>query len=167
MDQTDGAPSMKLIATKDRIKGLLESCREELADAPLYYQLPDLTKAVKLEAFPMTQMKAALINAGYNVSGYHKEPQAVKTNAPNSVVFDILRAWAKKHPPKKALEEGSFAAKILAKEPSIAVDFSMPKGGLGHARSVARFPVNPTTHWGPKRAATGNKRKADDLTPDA
>ncbi|GKY90670.1 hypothetical protein MPSEU_000040400 [Mayamaea pseudoterrestris] len=165
LEQADSVPSMSLIATKERLRGLLESCREELPDAPLYYKLSELTKAAKLEACPLSAMKAAIINAGYTVSGYHKEPQAIKTTAPNHVIFDILRAWAKLHPPKKQPEEGSFAANIQSAEPSIKVDFTMPRGGLGPARSVARFPMNPQAHWGPKRAATGNKRKADEMKP--
>lgn len=166
LEHKDGSiPDMGLIASRDRIRGLLESCRDELEDAPLFYKLPDLTKAIKLEAFPMASMQAALRNAGFRVSGYHKEPQAVKTNAPNDVILDILRTWAESHPPKKALEAGSFASHVLSTKPSRPIDFSIPKGGLGPARSVARFPQNPTSHWGPKRAATGNhKRKADELT---
>ena len=164
LERTNSVPAMSLIATKERLRGLLETCQEELINAPLFYKLAELTKVLKLESLPMNTMKSALINAGYQVSGYHKEPLAIKTDAPNQVVFDILRAWAKTHPPKKPPVEGSAAAIILSSPSSIEVDFTMPKGGLGQSRSVARFPMNPMANWGPKRAATGNKRKADDMT---
>lgn len=46
---------------------------------------------------PHTQ-QAALINAGFRVSHQHKEPRAIKTDAPPEVVWDIMRCWVKKHP---------------------------------------------------------------------
>jgi tRNA (guanine26-N2/guanine27-N2)-dimethyltransferase len=156
-------PAMQWIATKERLRGLLMSCRDELNDCPLYYKLPDLAQALVVSTPPLTQFKAALVNAGYRVSGYHKEPHAIKTNAPNSVVWDIMRTWCKTNPPKKAPLAGSAAAKILAVEPSIEADFSIPMG-MTNAKSegVARFPMNPEPNWGPKAKASGHKRKAED-----
>jgi tRNA (guanine26-N2/guanine27-N2)-dimethyltransferase len=156
-------PAMKWIATQERLRGLLMSCRDELNDCPLYYKLPDLAQALVVSTPPLTQFKAALVNAGYRVSGYHKEPHAIKTNAPNSVVWDIMRAWCKTNPPKKPPLAGSVAAKILAIEPSIEANFSIPEGMINaKSEGVARFPMNPEPNWGPKAKASGNKRKADD-----
>jgi tRNA (guanine26-N2/guanine27-N2)-dimethyltransferase len=99
--KNDGvAPNMKLIATKDRIQGLLTSVSEELHDVPLYYTLPGLCHVLSCGCPPQAQFKAALVNAGYRVSGYHKDPEAIKTDAPNHVVWDIMRAWCKDNPPK-------------------------------------------------------------------
>jgi tRNA (guanine26-N2/guanine27-N2)-dimethyltransferase len=42
--------------------------------------------------------QAALINGGYRVSNQHYEPQAIKTDAPPNVIWDIMRCWVKKHP---------------------------------------------------------------------
>ena len=84
-----------------------------------------------LEARPGVKQKAvfaskmsALVNAGYRVSGYHKDPQAVKTDAPPAVVWDVLRAWARQHPRAKSPPEGSLEAQIMAVEPRTAVDFT-------------------------------------------
>jgi tRNA (guanine26-N2/guanine27-N2)-dimethyltransferase len=154
---------IQLLATKDRLIGLLSSVREELHDgAPLYYTLPSLCKTLHVTSPPLKSVMAALFNAGYQVSGYHKEPVAIKTNAPSSVVWDVLRAWAKQYPPIKTPPETSAAHKILAVEPSITVDFTIPKdvawcgGGTTntHTTGVARFPLNPTKNWGPKPKAT-------------
>jgi tRNA (guanine26-N2/guanine27-N2)-dimethyltransferase len=163
-------PAMKWIATKERLRGLLMSCRDEVPDAPLFYKLPDLAQALAATTPPLAQFKAALVNAGYQVSGYHKEPQAIKTNAPNSVVWDIMRTWCKENPPKKVPKAGSVAEKILAVEPSIRADFTIPasmKNSKEHA--VPRFPMNPEPNWGPKAKASGNKaaghkRKSEDDT---
>jgi tRNA (guanine26-N2/guanine27-N2)-dimethyltransferase len=157
--------NIQLLATKDRLIGLLSSVREELHDgAPLYYTLPSLCKTLHVTSPPLKSVMAAIHNAGYQVSGYHKEPVAIKTNAPSSVVWDVLRAWAKQYPPTKTPLETSAAHKILAVEPSITVDFTIPKNvawiGSGggttttHTTGVARFPLNPTKNWGPKPKAT-------------
>jgi tRNA (guanine26-N2/guanine27-N2)-dimethyltransferase len=158
-------PNMKWIATRDRLRGLLTTCHEELPDAPLFYRLPDLSKCLHLSTPPIVEMKSALVNAGYRVSGYHKDPQAIKTDAPSTIVWDILRAWAKKRPPSKLAVKDSAADKILAVEPSIEVNFSTPSSVQAASNAnakVSRFPLNPQANWGPKPRASGNKRKAED-----
>lgn len=159
----DSKPDLQYIATKDRLIGLLTSCEEEL-DAPLYYKMQDLASTLGCSCPPIKEFKGALVNAGYEVSGYHKEPQAIKTTAPNSVVWDIMRSWYKKHPPKNLPKEGSPAARLLAVEPTIEADFSIPQA-LKNKDNVARFPHNPQSHWGPKPKASGKKRKAEDGDP--
>ncbi len=130
------------------------------------------------------------------MSGYHKEPQAIKTDAPNSVIWDIMRAWCKEHPPKlkskkkqnrmnkkkriknnkgqwEAVEDSgkanekespiiiSVAEKILSKEPSIKVDFTL-SAEIKNKKKALRFPMNPEANWGPKKAASGYKRKSEE-----
>lgn len=178
--------TIRHLATKDRLQGLLESCRDELNDVPLYYKLPDLASTLKVSCPPMVQMRAALRNAGYKVSGYHKEPQALKTNATNRVVWDALRVWCQSHLPNPPTENTS-AAQILAVPPTTHIDFvvrrrSNDRGAVGAAasptdpsttdsrrhRKVARFPLNPQPHWGPKPRATGHrKRKAGEKEDNA
>eukprot|EP00980_Cylindrotheca_fusiformis_P019685 scaffold6870_cov121-Cylindrotheca_fusiformis.AAC.12 len=153
------SPRMELIATRKRLQGLLTSVSEEI-DTPLYHTLPDLCRSLHVNSPQLKQIKAAIFNAGYEVSGYHKEPNAIKTNAPNEVVWDIMRTWAKENPPKKAPAEGSPAAKILSKDPAIKVDFSIPKAMAGNSK-VARFPQNPEKHWGPKRKASNVVKSGD------
>jgi len=158
-------PHMKWIATKKRLHGLLTAVSEELPDVPLFYTLPDLSSCLHVTCPPMKKIQAALVNAGYRVSAYHKEPQAIKTDAPNQVIWDILRAWCKEHPPpantKKAKKESiETKQKILGVEPSIDVDFTVPKG-LEERKKAQRFPQNPEKNWGPKPRASGRKRKAE------
>jgi tRNA (guanine26-N2/guanine27-N2)-dimethyltransferase len=87
------------LATRQRLEGLLLNVQDELTNAPLYYLLPELCHTLHCSTPPIRKFKAAIVNAGYQVSGYHKNPQAIKTNAPNRIVWDILRAWCKIHPP--------------------------------------------------------------------
>mmetsp|Transcript_18733 Transcript_18733/g.52364 ORF Transcript_18733/g.52364 Transcript_18733/m.52364 type:complete len:490 (+) Transcript_18733:736-2205(+) len=157
------SPDMKLIATRTRLQGLLTSVSEEL-DTPLYYTIPGLCQALRCSSPPLKEFKGAIMNAGYRVSGYHKEPNAVKTDAPGHVVWDIMRDWVQKNPLKKKPAEGSTAEKILATERTLKeVDWSIPKSlkNIGTTsdgnkkKKISRFPLNPEKNWGPKRAATG------------
>ncbi len=180
------------------IHGLLTSVSEELDDVPLYYDLANLSHTLGCASPPTKQFKSALVNAGYRVSGYHKEPLAIKTDAPNSVVWDVMRAWCKENPPKmkskkkqnkmnkrkriknnkgEVVEENgeqnstegatnstpplSAGEKILAKESTIKVDFTMA-ADIKNTKKALRFPMNPEANWGPKKAASGYKRKAED-----
>jgi len=175
------------------LHGLLTMCSEELSDAPLYYLLPNLCNTLGCSSTPINAVKSAIITAGYRVSGYHKDPNAIKTDAPNSVLWDIMRAWCKENPPnplskkkqnfknkrrkndkgstsEEATEERdngtekvrlSPGEKILAVEPSIKVDFTI-LDEVKNKITALRFPMNPEAGWGPKKAATGYKRKADE-----
>ena len=132
-----------------------------------------LGQTLKTQTPPIQQFKAAIVNAGYRVSGFHKEPQAIKTDAPNHVIWDIMRVWHRDQPPRDLLSNkekkrkeaknqiSSAAEKILATEPAITVNWTIPKI-FESAKKVSRFPQNPEKHWGPKKAATGVKRKAED-----
>lgn len=168
--------------TATTLHGLLVSVSEELPDVPLYHTLTNLCSAVNSCTIPMQSFRAAIVNAGYRISAYHKEPQAVKTDAPNHVVWDVVRAWCKNHPPnkrkeskrhQKGKEQGSnappnqlpleTAGKILSKEMKTVVDFTIPKG-FGDRKKARRFAVNPEANWGPKKSASGkNKRKLEEL----
>ena len=43
----------------------------------------------------MLTFRSALLNAGYEVSYSHANKNSIKTNAPNEVIWDIVRAWEK------------------------------------------------------------------------
>lgn len=161
-DASDSKPDVRYLATRDRLHGLLLNCAEELSDAPLYYKISDMASLLRTSAPPLNDVRAALRNAGFRVSGYHKEPQAIKTDAPDHVVWDVLRAWCRRQqPPAKPPAEGTVGARILANPSRITVDFTHPPGGFPRRQrsDVARFPMNPQAGWGPKRAATGYKKK--------
>ena len=109
---------------------------------------------------PHALTQAALINAGYRVSNQHKEPTAIKTDAPPGVVWDIMRCWVEKHPVgDRGRKENSPAAKILAQAPVLRANFSIPPQLLGPKKKVKRFPPNPEAFWGPKARARGSNNK--------
>ena len=80
--------------------GMLTAARDELPDSPLYYTVASLCQAAKIVSPKVSVFRAGLLNAGYLVSQAHSCPDGLKTNAPNHVVFDVLRAYSKQVPPK-------------------------------------------------------------------
>lgn len=50
---------------------------------------------VKCNVPPMMVFRSAILNAGYKVSYSHANKNSIKTDAPNSVIWDIVRAWEK------------------------------------------------------------------------
>ena len=84
------------LATHRNILGLLTVVSEELPDVPLFYTLSNICKTLSCPSPPIDLVRAALINGGYRVSSYHKEPEAIKTDAPNDILWDIFRFWHKR-----------------------------------------------------------------------
>ncbi|KAL3663062.1 hypothetical protein V7S43_012002 [Phytophthora oleae] len=144
--------------TKPRLHGLLTTISEELVDAPLHYTLPGLSKVLHCSNPRMSQIQGAIRHAGYEVSQFHKIPEAIKTTAPNDVVWDIMRCWVKKHPLNKKRDgEETPGSRILAKEPKFEANFSSKRPGPNEKPKALRFPLNPEPNWGPKARAVGNR----------
>ena len=151
-----------LSSTAPRLLGILTSLSEEMKHTPLYFSLPELCAAVECTSPSNLDVHAALQNAGYCYSQFHHDPGAIKTDAPASFIFDMMRAWCKLHPPEgsKHKKQSSSAAAILAKPLTHTVSFLVSDTlKAEHERkrkeAVARFPPNPEDHWGPKRRADG------------
>ncbi|XP_055545883.1 tRNA (guanine(26)-N(2))-dimethyltransferase [Wyeomyia smithii] len=150
--------SFKKLTTIRRIYGTLSVIREELHDVPLYYTLDRLCGTLKLEVVSMMKFRSALLYAGYRVSYSHACKTSIKTNAPVSVIWDILRCWARTHPVKKErLIEGTPLNAILAKESTIEYNLNElhpDANPPSRKESLSRFPENPAAHWGPGTRAT-------------
>lgn len=115
------------LPTIKRLEGVLSSVQDELKDVPLYYVLPDLFSCLHSQQPAMLEITSAIKNAGYNSSRFHNEPKAIKTDAPNYVVWDIMRAYCRLNPPKssKNKEPSSSSLAILAKPSRTVVDFRL------------------------------------------
>jgi len=140
----------------DKVHALLAAAEEELVDVPLYESLHHVSSVLKCTPPPAVLVRSALINAGYRVSSTHACPLGMKTDAPMSVVWDIMRCWVKEHPvraPKAG--ESTVGSRILAIQPSVVANFTRARGAFSRAQEegVARFPANPEANWGPKMRA--------------
>ncbi|KDD75194.1 N2,N2-dimethylguanosine tRNA methyltransferase [Helicosporidium sp. ATCC 50920] len=134
-----------------RVQALLTAASEELMDVPLYINMHDVCKTLSCTPPRAQDLRSALLNAGYRVSGTHACALGIKTDAPFSAFWDIMRCWVQEHP-VKIKDPQSYAAKLLAKEPELKADFSRAQGAISKAKAskIARFMPNPTPNWGPK-----------------
>ncbi|EFJ48710.1 hypothetical protein VOLCADRAFT_60094, partial [Volvox carteri f. nagariensis] len=136
-----------------KIRGYLLTASQELPDAPLYYNLHDICKMVRITPPKSDQFRSALVHAGYRVSGSHACPLAIKTDAPPSVVWDIVRCWVKRNGVSAAAvkDPESYSAKLLAKEPTFEANFSIVASAMARNKDdkMPRFVHNPA-YWGPK-----------------
>lgn len=150
----------KHVSTGERIHGVLTAVSEELFDVPLYYTLPDLCSTLHCASPKMAEVRAALMHAGYRSSQSHRDPDAIKTDAPPRVVWDMMRSWIKKHPisDKRLADPQSAVAKILAVEPRADGNFTTTAAMRAKTTKARRWAPNPEENWGPKAAAYGRKR---------
>ncbi|XP_068150469.1 tRNA (guanine(26)-N(2))-dimethyltransferase [Drosophila tropicalis] len=146
------------LTTQRRIVGVLSMVQEELPDVPLYYTPDKLCCVLKLEIVPMLKFRSALLHSGYRVSYSHASKNSLKTDAPPSVLWDILRSWSKRHPVRpERMIEGTPLKAILSQPCSKDYEFDRlhidanPKSRL---QALSRFQENPTPHWGPGTKAT-------------
>ncbi|XP_032686440.1 probable tRNA (guanine(26)-N(2))-dimethyltransferase [Odontomachus brunneus] len=159
--------SMEL-GTLKRMKGVLTMIHEEL-DVPLYYNLNRLMSIVKCQVPPMLVFRSALLNAGYKVSYSHANKVSIKTNASNNVIWDIVRAWEKKHPVKREkLAVNSPAERILNASSTIEIslDIHPLANPISRQKHLSRFQKNPTVNWGPgvrARTRVDIENKMEDL----
>lgn len=150
------------------VEGLLHAVEEEV-DAPLYYNVPALCRMLHCSIPPMVKLHAAIVNAGFEVSQSHCNANAIKTNAPSGLLYDILKTWIKQTTPgsdpkkKKSVEKDSAALAILTAPIQHEVDFGVPAAVARkvHARhkseqKINRWAPNPKKNWGPKSRATGS-----------
>jgi len=138
------------ITSWKKIHGLLQAISEEVPEVSLYYRLPALCKGLKLTPVPLRQFRGTLRALGHRVSHMHREPEAIKTDAPNAIVYDLMRLWAEEHPPKSTPLPNILKKELTLKRPVTWVnEESQP------AKKVPKFLPNPEANWGPRKAARG------------
>lgn len=131
-----------VLNARDRVAAILRVVDEEIRDVPLFLHLPTMCKILRVSSPPAASVRSVLVEKGYKVSQSHTDPQAIKTDAPAELVWDILRVWAKK--------AGSPILKMLAKEDSEKVNGeSEVNGEKGEKR---------------KRRSTGERILAKEVT---
>ncbi|XP_036158531.1 tRNA (guanine(26)-N(2))-dimethyltransferase isoform X2 [Myotis myotis] len=147
--------------TSERIRGVLSVVTEELPDVPLYYTLDQLSSTIHCSTPSLLQLRSALLHAGFRVSLSHACKNAVKTDAPASALWDIMRCWEKQCPVKRErLSETSPAFRILSVEPRLQANFTIRDDAnpSSRQRGLKRFQANPEANWGPRpRARPGGK----------
>ena len=141
--------------------GVLTLISEELQDRPLYLVLDNLCNIIHCPTPPQPQFRSAILHAGYRVSGTHANEAGFKTDAPISVIWDIMRCWFKTSVVKdRRSVERSPAHALLSKEPVTDANFEILLEATPHSKilRLTRYPINPEVDWGPKsKAKQGNR----------
>lgn len=167
---------------RERVSAIVRLVDEEVRSVPFFLHLPSMCKVLRVSPPPAASVRAFLGKRGYQVSQSHTDPQAIKTDAPPELVWDLLRLWVEKvgSPLQKgeAREVGKdgrppAGVRILQKKAELVkmeeVDFSIKKDRFVRRGNVekpgVRFPQNPEPYWGPK--ARAGKRKSGVLEPEA
>lgn len=72
---------------------------------PFYFILGALSKALHCQTPPIDEFRGAIHSIGYRSTRSHAKPNSIRTDAPWSVVWEIMREWARQHAP---IKEGSI-----------------------------------------------------------
>ncbi|KAL7009826.1 RNA methyltransferase tRNA(m5U54)methyltransferase [Cystobasidiomycetes sp. EMM_F5] len=151
--------------TSTRMRGMLTLARNELTD--LFYYNPSKTASLfHATCPPLLTVASALLNAGHAVSRSHAQPGTIKTSAPTSFVYDIIREWIKANPIKMGnVKDGSPAKALLDRSQTHEVDLShhpdVEKKMLMNIK-IVKYQTNPTANWGPQSKAKASKSKGSD-----
>ncbi|KAI9292589.1 N2,N2-dimethylguanosine tRNA methyltransferase [Neoconidiobolus thromboides FSU 785] len=146
--------------THKRMEGMLTVIYEEL-DLPLLYIPSELAAICRAQTPNIVTIRSAILNAGYKVSASHCVPGSFKTNAPNEVLWEVIRAWVKLNPVKLAnFPAGAPGLRILDKENKLQISFEKHDEADPISRNIklVRYQVNPEKNWGPKAR---HKRKTE------
>ncbi|KAL3469375.1 putative N2,N2-dimethylguanosine tRNA methyltransferase [Aspergillus californicus] len=84
---------------------------------PFYLILSSISKVLHTTTVPYEAFRGALRHLGYKCTRSHTKPNTIRTDAPWSVVWEIMREWVRQKAPIKegALKPGTAGAAIMAK----------------------------------------------------
>ncbi|WVQ99259.1 N2,N2-dimethylguanosine tRNA methyltransferase [Kwoniella sp. CBS 9459] len=153
--------------TYSRMLGMLTLAAQELPD-PFFFTANRVAKSVHAPSMPMNKVLSALLNAGYKVSRSHALAGAVKTDAPRSFIYDILREDIKTNPVRMdKIPEGSPARVLLAKPMTHTIDFTPhPDVALERTGKETFYQLNPLPNWGPAPRAKSIQVTITTTTPE-
>lgn len=118
---------------------------EALDHHPFFFIPSALCKVIKAVAPPEHLVKGALRHAGYRATRSHCKPGSIKTDAPWTAIWEIMREWVRQRSPIKegALKEGTAGWRIL--QATREQDDNAEATGEGAANDTAETTPNVVT----------------------
>src|SRR5947207_7313252 len=134
--------SKDVYATMERIEGMLTLALEETlseiasSDAnesrelraikiepteidlhPFFFIPGQISKVIHCQTPSEAALRGALLHLGYRVTRSHTKAGSIRTDAPWTVIWDIMRAWVRQKAPIRegAVKEGTAGWSILQK----------------------------------------------------
>ena len=104
------------VGAEDGKREIIPKTPPQLIDHHPFYFIPSaLSKVIKACAPAEGLLKGALRHAGYTVTRSHCRPGSIKTDAPWSIVWEVMREWVRQKAPIKegALKDGQAGYRIL------------------------------------------------------
>lgn len=129
-------------ATQKENKEMIPKVPAETLDHhPFFISLSALSKVLHCVAPSDASVKGALRHAGYTVTRSHCQPGSIKTDAPWSVIWEIMREWVRQKQPIKdgALKEGSAGWHIMQNAKKI----EQPEAATEKANGTEAEPATP------------------------
>jgi len=159
----------KTYKTLDRIEGMLETAREEMElfnetnllvkdaktepksqgyarlnettiDHHPFYVIPSaLARVIHCQAPSIAQLRGALRHAGFRAVRSHAKPGSIKTDAPWSAIWEIMREWVRQKAPLRegSLKEGMAGFRVMRMHNAIAQDDTAARTGEGSSKAGA------------------------------
>ena len=120
LDEVADAPK-DIYGTTDRLKGMLTTALEERLEAPpvegvepnkddelaaiepypFFFHATQTARALHCATPSDDAIRGALRHLGYQVTRSHCKPGSIKTNAPWSVIWEVMREWVRQKAPVK------------------------------------------------------------------
>lgn len=150
---------------------------------PFFFVPSILSKVLHCVTPHENALRGALRHLGYRVTRSHTKAGSIKTDAPWSVVWEVMREWVKQKAPIKegAITEGTAGWKILGMEKALKggnlskdgtfcagddketngasnekIVFDEELGKQRNSKKLVRYQVNPRENWGPMNRAKGH-----------
>lgn len=191
--------------TTDRIEGMLTVALEEVlppleeeSDSPTLTKKTHRYDPASIDHYPFffipsvlskifhcitpheNAIRGALKHLGYRVTRSHAKAGSIKTDAPWSVIWEVMREWVRQKAPVKegAIRKNTPGWNIMGFEkdqsdeskgtsaqsqvekgdkPKLEVVFDEKLGKDHDERKLVRYQVNPRENWGPMTRATGTQ----------
>ncbi|PAV75256.1 hypothetical protein WR25_17696 isoform B [Diploscapter pachys] len=117
LQQLKATQEEERLGTHNRLLGVLTTVHEELDDVPLYYEAGQMMNICKSPMPKLINVRSAILNAGFRVSGSHCCPKGIKTDATLDFLWDVIRYQAQSaNVRRERLHETSPGFTILGKE---------------------------------------------------
>ncbi|KLU86146.1 N2,N2-dimethylguanosine tRNA methyltransferase [Magnaporthiopsis poae ATCC 64411] len=142
----------------------------EIEPYPFFFSPSVLAKVVHCKTPDEDSIRSGLASLGYRVTRSHCKPGSIKTDAPWSAVWEVMREWVRQKAPVKdgSIKPGTAGHHIMAVggggaegdneeggDEKPKVDFELRVGRNGKEKKLVRYQVNPRENWGPQAKATG------------
>jgi len=153
------------------------SREEELAAIdpyPFYFHPGQLSGIIRCSTPPEAPLKGALKGLGYRVTRSHCKPGSIKTDAPWSIIWQVMKEWVRQKAPIKEenVKVGSTGYRLLGlgkqtqemgadqgkqdEKPAVVFDEELGRDPSSASQGkLVRYQMNPRENWGPMNRAKG------------